>query len=147
MAGMTCVQLFLGDIHAGGQAQRTASGGFQGANLASKDLELALLVGSKPFLRPSSLPAVACQEKQPFERIEVSRQQALDMFGENPFKVHRGISPGCGQTHREPICCARSSPALRDQASHFCQAKGHGRPEPLPEPAAALLSPHPLGTA
>ncbi|KAI4387499.1 hypothetical protein MLD38_005327 [Melastoma candidum] len=27
------------------------------------------------------------QEKQPFERIEVTRDQALDMFSENPFKV------------------------------------------------------------
>lgn len=27
------------------------------------------------------------QEKQPFERIEVSREQALEMFDENKFKV------------------------------------------------------------
>lgn len=27
------------------------------------------------------------QEKQPFERIEVSRDQALEMFSENSFKV------------------------------------------------------------
>eukprot|EP00252_Welwitschia_mirabilis_P001417 TRINITY_DN11281_c1_g1_i1.p1 TRINITY_DN11281_c1_g1~~TRINITY_DN11281_c1_g1_i1.p1 ORF type:complete len:742 (+),score=130.72 TRINITY_DN11281_c1_g1_i1:123-2348(+) len=29
----------------------------------------------------------AVSEKQPFERIEVSRQQALEIFAENPFKV------------------------------------------------------------
>ncbi|KAH6756667.1 hypothetical protein C2S51_038898, partial [Perilla frutescens var. frutescens] len=29
----------------------------------------------------------AVDEKQPFERIEVTRQQALDMFSDNPFKV------------------------------------------------------------
>lgn len=29
----------------------------------------------------------AAMEKQPFERIEVSRQQALEMFADNPFKV------------------------------------------------------------
>lgn len=27
------------------------------------------------------------QEKQPFERIEVSREQALEMFEENKFKA------------------------------------------------------------
>jgi threonyl-tRNA synthetase len=27
------------------------------------------------------------QAKQPFERIEVTRDQALEMFAENPFKV------------------------------------------------------------
>lgn len=27
------------------------------------------------------------QEKQPFERIEVSREQALEMFDENKFKA------------------------------------------------------------
>lgn len=30
---------------------------------------------------------VNAQEKQPFERIEVTRQQALEFFAENPFKV------------------------------------------------------------
>ncbi|KAG6413941.1 hypothetical protein SASPL_126656 [Salvia splendens] len=29
----------------------------------------------------------AVDEKQPFERIEVTRQQAIDMFSDNPFKV------------------------------------------------------------
>jgi len=28
------------------------------------------------------------QEKQPFERIEVSRKQALEMFSDNKFKVN-----------------------------------------------------------
>lgn len=32
---------------------------------------------------------VLIQEKQPFERIEVSRDQALDMFSDNPFKVSK----------------------------------------------------------
>eukprot|EP00271_Cylindrocystis_brebissonii_P011536 TRINITY_DN29384_c0_g1_i1.p1 TRINITY_DN29384_c0_g1~~TRINITY_DN29384_c0_g1_i1.p1 ORF type:complete len:771 (-),score=164.35 TRINITY_DN29384_c0_g1_i1:568-2880(-) len=31
--------------------------------------------------------AKAAKDKQPFERIEVTREQALEMFGNNPFKV------------------------------------------------------------
>lgn len=30
---------------------------------------------------------IVVKEKQPFERIEVTRQQALEMFSENKFKV------------------------------------------------------------
>lgn len=30
---------------------------------------------------------ILMQEKQPFERIEVTREQALEMFSENNFKV------------------------------------------------------------
>ncbi|XP_009794575.1 threonine--tRNA ligase, mitochondrial 1 [Nicotiana sylvestris] len=39
------------------------------------------------FKRIESEAAKAVSEKQPFERIEVSRQQALDMFSDNRFKV------------------------------------------------------------
>ena len=35
---------------------------------------------------------VCLQEKQPFDRIEVTRQQALEMFGDNPFKVRQGLA-------------------------------------------------------
>lgn len=30
-----------------------------------------------------------CQEKQPFDRIEVTREQALEMFSDNSFKVSK----------------------------------------------------------
>lgn len=39
------------------------------------------------FKKISAQATKAATEKQPFERIEVSRQQALEMFSENPFKV------------------------------------------------------------
>eukprot|EP00246_Nothoceros_aenigmaticus_P001908 TRINITY_DN12591_c0_g1_i1.p1 TRINITY_DN12591_c0_g1~~TRINITY_DN12591_c0_g1_i1.p1 ORF type:complete len:679 (-),score=146.34 TRINITY_DN12591_c0_g1_i1:142-1911(-) len=50
---------------------------FYGDNsLNEEDLELIKLQAEK-----------AVQEKQPFERIEVTREQALDIFAENQFKV------------------------------------------------------------
>ncbi|XP_055810265.1 threonine--tRNA ligase, mitochondrial 1-like [Solanum dulcamara] len=39
------------------------------------------------FIRIKQEAEKAVSEKQPFERIEVSRQQALDMFSDNRFKV------------------------------------------------------------
>ncbi|XP_056165961.1 threonine--tRNA ligase, mitochondrial 1 [Syzygium oleosum] len=39
------------------------------------------------FKQIESGASKAVAEKQPFERIEVSRDQALDMFSDNPFKV------------------------------------------------------------
>ena len=32
----------------------------------------------------------ACKEKQPFERVEVTRDEALAMFLENKFKARAG---------------------------------------------------------
>lgn len=39
------------------------------------------------FKKINAQATKAASEKQPFERIEVSRQQALEMFSDNPFKV------------------------------------------------------------
>lgn len=35
----------------------------------------------------TDLISLTFQEKQPFERIEVSREQALEMFSDNNFKA------------------------------------------------------------
>lgn len=39
------------------------------------------------FKKINAQATKAASEKQPFERIEVSRQEALEMFSDNPFKV------------------------------------------------------------
>jgi threonyl-tRNA synthetase len=33
------------------------------------------------------LPAELCKKKAPFQRLVLSKEQALDMFQANPFKV------------------------------------------------------------
>eukprot|EP00899_Mesostigma_viride_P012864 jgi/Mesvir1/21579/Mv04019-RA.1 len=44
-------------------------------------------ISEEHFKRIEEQVAHVAKEKQPFERIEVSRATALEMFGENPFKV------------------------------------------------------------
>ncbi|KAJ0966417.1 hypothetical protein J5N97_027555 [Dioscorea zingiberensis] len=46
-----------------------------------------LALNEEHFEQIQSQAAKAVTEKQPFERIEVSRDQALEMFSENKFKV------------------------------------------------------------
>ncbi|KAJ7543977.1 hypothetical protein O6H91_09G060700 [Diphasiastrum complanatum] len=46
-----------------------------------------LTLNEDHFKRIEAQAIKAVKEKQPFERIEVTRQQARDMFSENPFKV------------------------------------------------------------
>ncbi|XP_068641015.1 threonine--tRNA ligase, mitochondrial 1 [Aristolochia californica] len=46
-----------------------------------------LALNEDHFERIKSRAKKAVAEKQPFERIEVTRDQALEMFSENPFKV------------------------------------------------------------
>lgn len=46
-----------------------------------------LTLNEDHFTRINAQAASIAKEKQPFERIEVTRQQALDMFAENKFKV------------------------------------------------------------
>lgn len=51
-------------------------------------LKMYLLIFLVPYkLSTEMITMVNAQEKQPFERIEVTRQQALEFFAENPFKV------------------------------------------------------------
>lgn len=54
-------------------------------NLHKHISSLALSLFS--FMPISHLMPLLPQEKQPFERIEVTRQQALEMFSDNQFKV------------------------------------------------------------
>lgn len=46
-----------------------------------------LTLNEEHFSHVQSQAAKAASEKQPFERIEVSRDQALEMFAENQFKI------------------------------------------------------------
>ncbi|KAL2652624.1 hypothetical protein R1flu_020752 [Riccia fluitans] len=46
-----------------------------------------LTLSEDHFVRIDKQAEKAVKEKQPFERIEVTRQQALEMFSENQFKV------------------------------------------------------------
>ncbi|KAK8964739.1 hypothetical protein KSP40_PGU010275 [Platanthera guangdongensis] len=46
-----------------------------------------LTLNEEHFSQVQSQAAKAASEKQPFERIEVSRDQALEMFAENQFKI------------------------------------------------------------
>ncbi|KAK8916531.1 hypothetical protein KSP39_PZI023079 [Platanthera zijinensis] len=46
-----------------------------------------LTLNEEHFSQVQSQAAKAASEKQPFERIEVSRDQALELFAENQFKV------------------------------------------------------------